>query len=250
MGARISAGRCVASITLAMVKVLPEPVTPSSTWSRSFARTPLTSSSIACGWSPSGSNSETTRNRRPPSDLSGRGGRWGVHGGRLRMLGSPSLEQRLQQFRARRRADQAVRMAVGRGALEFRLRRFAEPLRLGLDQGGIEQLREMLAERIDFGPRGLGLHVAGGFFGGGHGRNMGRVEGRGKGGNALAGIGLNLRLGGACSTDDPTESDAMSQASQRYHVFETAMGFCAIAWSDAGVARFQLPMKNAEPRNG
>ena len=37
MGARISAGRWVASMTLAMVKVLPEPVTPSSTWSRSPA---------------------------------------------------------------------------------------------------------------------------------------------------------------------------------------------------------------------
>jgi methylated-DNA-[protein]-cysteine S-methyltransferase len=32
----------------------------------------------------------------------------------------------------------------------------------------------------------------------------------------------------------------------RYHVFDTAMGFCAIAWSDAGVARFQLPVKSAE----
>jgi methylated-DNA-[protein]-cysteine S-methyltransferase len=32
----------------------------------------------------------------------------------------------------------------------------------------------------------------------------------------------------------------------RYHVFETAMGFCAIAWSDAGVVRFQLPAKSAE----
>jgi methylated-DNA-[protein]-cysteine S-methyltransferase len=31
-----------------------------------------------------------------------------------------------------------------------------------------------------------------------------------------------------------------------YHVFETAMGFCAIAWSDSGVARFQLPAKSAE----
>ena len=31
-----------------------------------------------------------------------------------------------------------------------------------------------------------------------------------------------------------------------YHVFETAMGVCAIAWSDAGVARFQLPMRSAE----
>jgi methylated-DNA-[protein]-cysteine S-methyltransferase len=37
----------------------------------------------------------------------------------------------------------------------------------------------------------------------------------------------------------------MSQAAH-YHVFETAMGFCAIAWSDAGVSRFQLPTKNAE----
>ena len=37
----------------------------------------------------------------------------------------------------------------------------------------------------------------------------------------------------------------MSQATQ-YHVFETAMGFCAIAWSEAGIARFQLPVKSAE----
>jgi methylated-DNA-[protein]-cysteine S-methyltransferase len=38
----------------------------------------------------------------------------------------------------------------------------------------------------------------------------------------------------------------MSQAAQNYHVFETAMGFCAIAWSDAGVVRFQLPVRSAE----
>ena len=38
----------------------------------------------------------------------------------------------------------------------------------------------------------------------------------------------------------------MGQAAQNYHVFETAMGFCAIAWSDAGIARFQLPVKSAE----
>jgi methylated-DNA-[protein]-cysteine S-methyltransferase len=31
-----------------------------------------------------------------------------------------------------------------------------------------------------------------------------------------------------------------------FHVFETAMGFCAIAWSGAGVTRFQLPAKSAE----
>jgi methylated-DNA-[protein]-cysteine S-methyltransferase len=38
----------------------------------------------------------------------------------------------------------------------------------------------------------------------------------------------------------------MSQAPERYHVFDTAVGFCAIAWSDAGVVRFQLPVKSAE----
>ena len=38
----------------------------------------------------------------------------------------------------------------------------------------------------------------------------------------------------------------MSEPPRRYHVFETAMGFCGIAWSDAGVARFQLPTKTAE----
>jgi methylated-DNA-[protein]-cysteine S-methyltransferase len=37
----------------------------------------------------------------------------------------------------------------------------------------------------------------------------------------------------------------MSSVAQ-YHVFETAMGFCAIAWSDAGIARFQLPSKSAD----
>ncbi len=38
----------------------------------------------------------------------------------------------------------------------------------------------------------------------------------------------------------------MSEAAGSYHVFETAMGFCAIAWSDAGVSRFQLPTTSAE----
>jgi methylated-DNA-[protein]-cysteine S-methyltransferase len=38
----------------------------------------------------------------------------------------------------------------------------------------------------------------------------------------------------------------MSRAAQHYHVFETAMGFCGIAWSDVGIVRFQLPVKKAE----
>jgi methylated-DNA-[protein]-cysteine S-methyltransferase len=64
--------------------------------------------------------------------------------------------------------------------------------------------------------------------------------------NATAGIGLNLGLEGACFLGDETGSNAMSQDARHYHVFETAMGFCAIAWSDAGVARFQLPTNTAE----
>lgn len=31
-----------------------------------------------------------------------------------------------------------------------------------------------------------------------------------------------------------------------YHIFQTASGFCGIAWSDAGIVRFQLPTRNAE----
>ena len=72
------AGRWVASITLATVKVLPEPVTPKSTWSRSSALTPLTSSLMAVGWSPFGSNSDTDLKGRPPSDFGGLGGLTGV----------------------------------------------------------------------------------------------------------------------------------------------------------------------------
>ena len=34
--------------------------------------------------------------------------------------------------------------------------------------------------------------------------------------------------------------------SQHYLIFETAGGFCGIAWSNAGITRFQLPTKSAE----
>jgi len=38
----------------------------------------------------------------------------------------------------------------------------------------------------------------------------------------------------------------MTERGRQYHVFETTMGFCAIAWSESGVARFQLPTNSAE----
>jgi len=37
----------------------------------------------------------------------------------------------------------------------------------------------------------------------------------------------------------------MTATAQHYAVFETAAGFCAIAWSDAGVTRFRLPSHTA-----
>jgi methylated-DNA-[protein]-cysteine S-methyltransferase len=37
----------------------------------------------------------------------------------------------------------------------------------------------------------------------------------------------------------------MGTATQTYHVFETAAGFCGIAWSPAGITRFQLPATGA-----
>jgi methylated-DNA-[protein]-cysteine S-methyltransferase len=38
----------------------------------------------------------------------------------------------------------------------------------------------------------------------------------------------------------------ISNGMNRYFVFETAAGFCGIAWNDVGITRFQLPAKSAE----
>ena len=38
----------------------------------------------------------------------------------------------------------------------------------------------------------------------------------------------------------------MDRASWTYCIFETAGGFCGIAWTDRGITRFQLPAKSAE----
>ena len=38
----------------------------------------------------------------------------------------------------------------------------------------------------------------------------------------------------------------MSQAEHHYLIFETASGFCGVAWSNVGITRFQLPTKSAE----
>ena len=38
----------------------------------------------------------------------------------------------------------------------------------------------------------------------------------------------------------------MGQSIHHYLIFETAGGFCGIAWNDIGITRFQLPTKSAE----
>lgn len=38
----------------------------------------------------------------------------------------------------------------------------------------------------------------------------------------------------------------MGQAAHRYFIFETAAGFCGIAWNDVGITRFQLPTRTAQ----
>src|SRR3990172_4488270 len=58
----INAGRSVPAITLAIVKVLPDPVTPSSTWRDTPRESPSMSPRIASGWSPDGGNGNFRRN--------------------------------------------------------------------------------------------------------------------------------------------------------------------------------------------
>ena len=38
----------------------------------------------------------------------------------------------------------------------------------------------------------------------------------------------------------------MGRSAHRYLIFETASGFCGIAWTGAGISRFQLPAGSAE----
>lgn len=38
----------------------------------------------------------------------------------------------------------------------------------------------------------------------------------------------------------------MAERAQTYHVFETAAGYCGVAWNDVGITRFQLPANSAE----
>ncbi len=56
LGAITSVGRCTCWITLAMVKVLPDPVTPSRVRCARPPSRPSVSARMASGWSPAGVN--------------------------------------------------------------------------------------------------------------------------------------------------------------------------------------------------
>src|SRR5260370_22243130 len=42
------------------------------------------------------------------------------------------------------------------------------------------------------------------------------------------------------------ESHLMGRTAHHYFIFETAGGFCGIAWNSVGITRFQLPTRSAE----
>ena len=148
-----------------MVKVLPEPVTPSSTWSRSRALTPATSSSIARGLIAArlifrdelelDAAFRLFRARRPVR-----------HPRRLvAQIGIAAFEQVFQRRRRRRDAARAAGEEVAGAS--------AKPIGGRAGRRRVEQRGEMVAERLQFGLSGFGW---GGFsrrFG--HGRNMGRA---------------------------------------------------------------------------
>jgi methylated-DNA-[protein]-cysteine S-methyltransferase len=47
-------------------------------------------------------------------------------------------------------------------------------------------------------------------------------------------------------TDRQHEGRVLGQTAQHYLIFETANGFCGIAWSTIGITRFQLSVRSAE----
>ena len=46
--------------------------------------------------------------------------------------------------------------------------------------------------------------------------------------------------------DGDAEDRAMGQEVHHYFIFETAGGFCGIAWNSIGITRFQLPTRSAD----
>ncbi len=95
-------------------------------------------------------------------------------------VGIAELEQAFQRLDGGGGAGEAEGMVFRAGRLEFLLRHFAEAVGLRFDQRGIEQRGEMVAERLQLGPRRLRLRRATRFFRGGHGPEYGARKGNAK----------------------------------------------------------------------
>jgi methylated-DNA-[protein]-cysteine S-methyltransferase len=57
----------------------------------------------------------------------------------------------------------------------------------------------------------------------------------------LRGVGAHI-----CQTMSETKDRAMDQGEHHYSFFETAHGFCGIAWHGAAITRFMLPSRTAD----
>ncbi len=139
---------------------------------RSLSCRPLTSSSIACGWSPLGSNGATSLNFLPPS-LFCRPRRPVRHPDLIAELGPAGLDQRLERVGRGGRAQRGRVVVLVLGLLEARRAR-----QLRVEIGGSWRLALQLERAL----RPLGHAVADaargaiGLLGLGHCANMGRRE--------------------------------------------------------------------------
>jgi methylated-DNA-[protein]-cysteine S-methyltransferase len=73
-------------------------------------------------------------------------------------------------------------------------------------------------------------------------------ESRGASDNESVEIAFRVAISAILDFDGRSELGArvVDHATQEYLIFETAGGFCGIAWSNAGITRFQLPARSAE----
>ena len=165
-----------------------------------------------------------TRKRRPPSDLSGRGGRCGTHGGRLRMLGSPSSSSALSESAETAAPVRPRGWLSGAGVSNLGCGRSPNPWVLASTRAGLSNSARCSSsgcrsgrDALDFGAEDLGAEDLGAedlgaedlgaedlgaeadFRGAGMARNMGRIRGRGKGDlrSVAAQLGLRLKPAGS-----------------------------------------------------
>src|SRR3990167_6170377 len=144
------AGRPSRAITLAMVKVLPEPVTPSRVWNTSPSFTPSTSCRIASGWSPAGGYGRNSSKGEPGNMRDSPSG-----GASL----TPSISGSFGVGgRVGRGIGRLCRMVAVRSGPRSAHAGFGQHLHIGLRTA-------LLTNRIELAHQGRQVHPLGGLFG-------------------------------------------------------------------------------------